>query len=112
MYHLLAQAGEINLIPPAGSLGAAIAGITIGRLLGGLANLVIIVAAVAFFFMLILGGVQWITSGGDKAKTESARSQITAAVVGLIIVFSTWAIITFIEAFFNVNIRYFTIPSI
>jgi hypothetical protein len=54
--------------------------------------------------MLIIGGVRWITSGGDKAATEAARGQITAALVGLVIVFAAWAILQLIELFFGVDI--------
>ncbi len=64
----------------------------------------LIVAAVVFFFMLVIGGIKWILSGGDKGKTEEARNQITAALVGLVIVFSAWAIAQLINAFFGVNI--------
>lgn len=70
---------------------------------------VIIVAALAFFFILILGGIKWITSGGDKGKVESARSQITAGLIGLVVVFSAWAILNIVENFFHVNLRSFNV---
>lgn len=35
---------------------------------------------------LILGGVRWITSRGDKNGVEAARRQIVAAIIGLIVV--------------------------
>ncbi len=69
----------------------------------------IIVAALAFFFMLIIGGIKWITSGGDKGKVESARSQITAALIGLVVVFAAWAILSIVENFFHVNLRSFNL---
>lgn len=69
-----------------------------------LIKLLLIVAALVFFFMLVLGGIKWILSGGDKGKTEEARNQITSALVGLVIVFSAWAIAGLIKAFFNVDI--------
>lgn len=78
--------------------------LTIAGLVSGLVRLAIIVAAVVFFFWLVLGGIRWIMSGGDKAKTEEARSQITAALVGLVIVFSAWAIAQLINALFNFDI--------
>ena len=59
--------------------------------------MVLVIAAIVFFFILVMGGVRWITSGGDKGKTEAARNQITAALVGLVIVFAAWAIIQLIE---------------
>lgn len=69
-----------------------------------LIKLLLIVAALVFFFMLVLGGIKWILSGGDKGKTEEARNQITSALVGLVIVFSAWAIAGLINAFFGVDI--------
>ena len=62
--------------------------------------------------MLILGGIKWITSGGDRGKVESARGQITAGFIGLVIVFAAWAILNIIENFFGVNLRSFNINLI
>src|SRR3989344_6890087 len=78
--------------------------LTIGSLLGGFVNLILIVAAVIFFFILVIGGIRWIASGGDKANTEAARNQITAALVGLVIVFAAWAILTLVDTFFGTAI--------
>jgi hypothetical protein len=71
----------------------------------------LVIAALVFFFMLIFGGIKYITSGGDKAQTESARGTITAALIGLVIVFSAWAIITLINAFFGIDILELEIPT-
>lgn len=85
--------------------------ITVGGLVAGLVKLVLIVAALVFFFILVIGGIRWILSGGDKAATEAARNQITAALVGLVIVFSAWAIIQLIDALFGVSIIELDLPS-
>jgi len=62
---------------------------------------------------LVIGGIKWIASGGDKAQTESARNQITAALVGLVIVFAAWAILALIKVFFGIDIlTTLTIPSV
>ena len=45
------------------------------------------------FMYLIWGGIDWITSGGDKGKTEGARNKITAAVIGLIVLAAAYAIL-------------------
>ena len=76
-------------------------------------SLVLIVAAIIFFFMLVIGGIRWITSGGDKEKTTSARSQLTAALIGLVIVFSAWAIVSVVGQFFGgIDILNLAIPQI
>ena len=84
----------------------------ITELIGWAIQMLLIVAGVIFFFMLVIGGVQWILSGGDKAKTESARGQITAALVGLVIVFAAWAIVTLVNAFFGINLFNLTVTNI
>jgi hypothetical protein len=90
---------------------ASLSEVTIPSIISALITLILIVAALVFFFMLILGGIKWISSGGDKAQTESARNQITAALIGLVIVFAAWAIITLINTFFGVNILNLTLPT-
>lgn len=97
---LLAQ--DINLQP--GGIATNLQNLTVGGIIGAAILLILIIAAVVFFFILIIGGIRWITSGGDKAATEGARNQITAALVGLVIVFAAWAIIQLIQVFFGVNI--------
>ena len=104
---VLAQA--INLQP--GQQFTNIGGLTFQRLVSALIIMILIIAALVFLFMLIWGGIRYITSGGDKGATETARGQITAALIGLVIVFAAWAIITLINTFFNVDILSLTIPN-
>lgn len=73
---------------------------------------IVVVAGLIFFFMLIIGGLKWVMSGGDKAQTESARSQITAALIGLVIVFSAWAIVALVQQLFGFNILNLSLPSV
>ena len=81
------------------------------NMVSGFVKLILVVAGLAFFFILVIGGIKWILSGGDKAHTEGARNQITAALVGLVIVFSAWAIIELIRTFFGVNLLNIEIPK-
>ena len=76
----------------------------IGKLIGNIVSLFMIVAALLTFVFLIWGGVEWIMSGGEKAGTEAARNRITNAFIGLFVVFAAWAIIKVIETFFNICI--------
>lgn len=101
---------QINL-QDAGTDFSPLTTITLSQIISGLIKGAMVVAAVIFFFMLIIGGIRWIASGGDKSATEGARSQITAALVGLIVVFAAWAIVTLINAFFGINIFSLTLPT-
>ena len=65
-----------------------------GQLINGVLSFVMVIAALLVFLYLIWGGIEWITSGGDKGKTETARNKITSAVIGLIVVAASYAILT------------------
>lgn len=109
MQNLLAD--TINLKPGQGTDFAQLGELTLPNIVSGLIRGALVVAAIVFFFILVIGGIRWIASGGDKAATEGARNQITAALIGLVIVFAAWAIVALINTFFGVNIFSLTIPS-
>lgn len=49
-----------------------------------------------FFILMIYGGVMWMTAAGNQQQVDKAKSMITSAVVGLIIVMAAYAITSFI----------------
>lgn len=65
---------------------------------------ILVVAFVLAFIMLLIGGIRWITAGGDEKAVSSARNMITAALIGLVVVLVAFAIIRLVELFFKVNI--------
>lgn len=75
----------------------------IGRLISSGINVVIIISGILVFIFLVWGGIEWLTSGGDKGKTEAARNRITAALVGLAIIAASWALVRIIAYFFGVD---------
>lgn len=75
----------------------------LGLLISSLISLVLIVAGIAAFAYLIWGGIQWITSGGDKGNVEAAQKRIQAALVGLFVVFAAWAIMMLVQSFLGVT---------
>ena len=64
---------------------------------------VLVIAAVIALFFLIWGGVKWILSGGDKGKVEAARNTIIAAIIGLIITFLAFFILSFVFQLFGLG---------
>jgi hypothetical protein len=70
----------------------------------GLISLALVGGTIIFFFVLIMGAIQWITGGGDKQALEGARGKITNAVIGIVILFSIFAILNLIEIFFKIKI--------
>lgn len=107
-----ADGTEIDLTPETGTNFSGLENITFSSIISGAITLAFILAAIVAFAFLVYGGIMWITSGGDKAKTEAARNTITAALVGLLIVFAAWAILSLIQIFFGVSVFNFTLPSL
>ena len=61
--------------------------------------------------MLIVGGFQYLTAGGNPEKTKAAGNTITYAVIGLVVILGAWFILLFIEKFTGVKVTEFNLPS-
>ncbi len=70
-----------------------------GTMFSSMLNVVMLIAALLVFAYMIWGGIEWITSGGDKSKAESARNKLTAAIIGLVIIAASYAVVTLIVQF-------------
>jgi len=73
-------------------------------------NIAVRLAGIAAFIMLIVGGFQFLTAGGDQKKTQAASSTLTYAIFGLVAVIAAWFILLFIEKFTGVKLTEFTWP--
>jgi hypothetical protein len=87
--------------PGTANLGAADGGF--GTWVSSLMRVVMLAGVLVAFVFLILGAIEWITSGGDKGKVESARGKITNAVIGLIVLAAVTAILTLVQDFLGVS---------
>ena len=83
----------------------------LGKLLSNVLALLFFFAGILAFLFIIIGGIQWITAGGDKIAAQSARDRITAAVIGLIIVVASFAITLILSAVLGINIFNPTLPT-
>lgn len=72
----------------------------------------LIAGSLIFLLMLVTGAIGWMTSEGDKMKTQSAKTKITNAFIGLVILFSIFAIIQFVEHFLGFNLLYLRLGSL
>lgn len=51
---------------------------------------------IIFLVLMIAGGLMWMTAGGNEERVTKAKNLIKGAVIGLIIVFSSFYITQFI----------------
>ena len=75
-------------------------------------SLIFVGGSVIFFFLLLSGGIRWVTGGGDKGKLEGAQKQITHALVGLAILLSSFAIIQLIDTIFGISLSNISLPTL
>lgn len=95
-----------------GSGGLANSGLAIGKLLSTLAEGFLVLSFFMGFIYLMVGAIGWITSGGEKGKLEESRNRIIHALIGIIIVASTWAVMKLIGTFVNLDWESLPIPSL
>src|SRR6266852_8933299 len=60
-----------------------------------------VVAFIWFTFMVIIGAVRMVGSGGDKAGVEGARKQITTGIIGVVVVIAAIFIVKLIGTLFG-----------
>src|SRR3989344_6158133 len=66
-------------------------------------NWALIFAGVAALFFVIYAGIKYVTSGGEEEKIKSARETLTYALIGLVIIILSFAIINIISAITGVT---------
>jgi len=76
----------------------------INRIIPVLIYIGFVVCILAFVILLFIGGIQYITSGGDKAKLEGGRNRVTNAITGLIILLLLWFILKLFNLLFGIDI--------
>jgi len=74
----------------------------LGPLISRIIGVIIAISAILFLLYFIWGGIQWITSGGEKTAVMTAKQRITAAIIGLILVLASWTIFTLVKYLFGI----------
>lgn len=90
---------QVNTDGSAGSGCAGIAaedGNTLNDTITLIINVFSMVVGLIAVIMIIVGGLKYITSGGDSGKVTSAKNSIIYAVIGLVIVALAQVIVRFV----------------
>ena len=70
---------------------------TIGGFIGSVLPNVYIGAGLIIFFMIVAGGFLMIANSGNTDKQQEGKSIITAAIIGFVIVFTSYWIIQIVQ---------------
>ncbi|NCD01074.1 hypothetical protein EOL94_03210 [bacterium] len=63
---------------------------------GNVLAMILSFLGVLFLILIIVGGIRWMTAAGNQDKVKKAKDMIISAIIGLVIVFSAYAITAFI----------------
>ena len=55
------------------------------------------VAGVLTLFMLVLGGIMYMTAGGDEQKVATAKKVVTWTIIGLALILASYSIIKVLD---------------
>jgi hypothetical protein len=67
---------------------------------------IIFISGITALVMIISGGIQYMTSAGSPAKITDAKDKIIKSILGIIIIFSSYLILTAVDpGFANLTIR-------
>lgn len=99
-------ATSLALATPVGILAApeaiepvpgGVGDISVAELLTKVITWVLAFAAAVAVLFLILGGLQYVTSAGNKDRIDKAKQTILYAVIGLIVIALSFVIVTFVS---------------
>ncbi|PIS23146.1 hypothetical protein COT49_01655 [candidate division WWE3 bacterium CG08_land_8_20_14_0_20_40_13] len=79
--------------------------VKIESMISAILGTITIVASVALLIMFAMGGIEYITAGGDEKQTASAKRTTTSAVLGLIVVVASMTIATIVLKIFGIDIK-------
>lgn len=59
-------------------------------------QVMLVIGGIIAVIMIIIGGIRYMTSGGDQADVKSAKDTILYAVIGLVVAAGGYAIVTWV----------------
>lgn len=70
---------------------------TLGDLVGNVIRLMFFIAGLYALVLLLLGGFEWVSSGGDDKKLSSARGKIINSIIGLVVMVAVLTLVILLE---------------
>lgn len=64
----------------------------VGTIAGTAINAALTLVGLIFLILMVYAGFLWMTARGEESQIEKAKGMITAAIIGLVIVLSAYAI--------------------
>jgi len=96
MINFIANAAELT--NPAGSNFSSLASIV-----NVFVTPILTIAGIALFLFIVVSGFKFMTSGDDPKAKDSAKGQLTSAIIGFVIIFSAYWIVQIVASIFGIE---------
>lgn len=73
-------------------------------LISNVLTVLTVIAGITFALQFLLGGLNWITAGGQKDKVEKAKGMMTSGAIGLIIVVVSYSVVWIVGQAIGFNV--------
>lgn len=104
LIQLLTQKLKIGNQPNVTPIEGPLVGInTPADIINKIIPILISAASIILFIMLVLGGFQFLTSGGNAEKVKLARGKLTYALVGFVLLIISYIIVKLISQIFGIG---------
>jgi len=77
---------------------------TLGKVISALLPYIFAISGLILFVLLIIGGFELLTSGGNPETVKKAQGRITSALVGFLIIFLAYWLTQILEVIFGIQI--------
>lgn len=78
--------------------------LTIGSIINRALTYVFPFAGIILLVVLIMGGFQLLTSGGNQESIKAGQAKLTSAIIGFVIIFIAYWLIQIIDVLFGAHI--------
>lgn len=68
------------------------------------ANWLVVFGIIIGAIFIIIGGVQYMTAGGDEAGTSTAKAKIIGGLIGIALVLLAYAVVRVVGSFFGATV--------
>lgn len=75
----------------------------VGQIISTILPYILVVAGIILLFMLIIGGIGLMTSGGNPDKTKAGYGRITHALIGFLIIFIAYFVAQLVQVALGVK---------
>lgn len=88
----------------AGDPGSISPSDVLGRFISSWWGVAYVVAGIIFLLYLVWGGIEWAIAGSNKDRVENAKNKISNALMGLVLVAASYALIQLVGYVLGIDI--------